>query len=285
MTVWVDASSGASGDMLLGALLGAGVPARDAAGRAVDAVAPEPVDARTSNRSPATASPPPAATSRSPTRPPTAPGATSAPCSRGPTSTEEVRDLAERVFERLAVAEATVHGSDPLDVAFHEVGALDAIADVVGVVRRLRGSPATSAARSRSRRWRSAPASVRGAHGTMPVPPPAVAELLRGVPSYAGPAGAPATELVHADRGRPADHARHRLGSAAGDDRRARSAIGAGGRDPDGHANVLRLFTGTPAAADRAAAAHRDQHRRPRPPGVAVGDRRAARGRRLATPG
>ena len=42
MTVWVDASAGASGDMLLGALLGAGVPL-DVLGRAVDAVAPEPV--------------------------------------------------------------------------------------------------------------------------------------------------------------------------------------------------------------------------------------------------
>ncbi len=103
-----------------------------------------------------------------------------------------MRDLAVAVFERLAVAEATVHGSDPLDVSFHEVGALDAIADVVGVcagfVHLGAGTVTVSPVAVGS-------GSVRGAHGTLPVPPPAVAELLRGVPSYAGPAGAPAMEL------------------------------------------------------------------------------------------
>jgi pyridinium-3,5-bisthiocarboxylic acid mononucleotide nickel chelatase len=83
--------------------------------------------------------------------------------------------------------------------------------------------------------------TVRGAHGTLPVPPPAVAELLRGVPSYAGPPGAPAMELCT-----PTGAALlvtlatgwgpqpPMVADAIG--------VGAGGRDPEGHANVLRLF-------------------------------------------
>ena len=66
--------------------------------------------------------------------------------------------------------------------------------------------------------------TVRGAHGTLPVPPPAVAALLTGVPSYAGPDGAPATELCTPTGRRAADHARHGVRPAARDDHRSRSA-------------------------------------------------------------
>ena len=125
-TVWVDASSGASGDMLLGALVGAGVPV-EVLQAAVDAVAPEPVTLRVEDGTPRRARRHPLSTSRSPTPTTTAPGATSARCSAAR------RPARLAVFERLAVAEAAVHGTTPDDVHFHEVGALDAIADVVGV--------------------------------------------------------------------------------------------------------------------------------------------------------
>ena len=70
-----------------------------------------------------------------------------------------------------------MHGSDPLDVAFHEVGALDAIADVVGVAA---GFVALGLDEVVVSPVAVGSGEVRGAHGTMPVPPPAVAELLRG---------------------------------------------------------------------------------------------------------
>ena len=81
-----------------------------------------------------------------------------------------------------------MHGTSPDEVHFHEVGALDAIADVVGVcaglvhlgLEALVVSPVAVGS-----------GQVHGAHGVMPVPPPAVVELLRGVPSYAGPGAAP----------------------------------------------------------------------------------------------
>jgi uncharacterized protein (TIGR00299 family) protein len=237
-TVWVDASAGASGDMLLGALLGAGVPV-EVLQEAVDAVAPEPVALRVE------------AVRR---------GALAATrCHvdvadsvhhrtwadvrallEAAALDEPVRALAVRVFERLAVAEATVHGTRPEEVYFHEVGALDAIADVVGVSA---GFVHLGAAAVTVSPVAVGSGTIRAAHGTLPVPPPAVAELLRGVPSYAGPAGAPAMELCT-----PTGAALlTTLATAWGPQPLmtvATVGVGAGGRDPEGHANVVRLFAG-----------------------------------------
>ena len=85
---------------------------------------------------------------------------------------EPVRATALDVFARLARAEAAVHRTTPDEVHFHEVGALDAIADVVGVAAglhalgldRLVAGPVTVGAGG----------SARGAHGLLPVPAPAV---------------------------------------------------------------------------------------------------------------
>ena len=89
-----------------------------------------------------------------------------------------VRGTALAVFRRLALAEATVHGTSPAEVHFHEVGALDAIVDIVGAVIGLRllgiervfASPLPLGSG-----W------VNSAHGRIPVPGPAVLQLLSAV--------------------------------------------------------------------------------------------------------
>ncbi len=93
--------------------------------------------------------------------------------------TSRQRDLALRIFRRLAEAEAAVHGM-PLDrVHFHEVGALDSIADIAGVAIALDG---LGAERITSRSVPTGTGTVKCAHGVMPVPTPATAHLLKGAP-------------------------------------------------------------------------------------------------------
>lgn len=92
-----------------------------------------------------------------------------------------VADDALAVFELLAVAEAKVHGSSPEDVHFHEVGALDAIGDIVAAASAFHLIGADEA-------WCSPVhvgcGTVRCAHGVLPVPAPATLELLKGMPTY-----------------------------------------------------------------------------------------------------
>jgi pyridinium-3,5-bisthiocarboxylic acid mononucleotide nickel chelatase len=165
---------------------------------------------------------------------------------------EDVRSLAHDVFERLAEAEGRVHGVEPAEVHFHEVGALDALADVVGACA---GFVHLGAARVVVSPVAVGAGSVAAAHGRLPVPVPAVVELLRGVPSYGGSAAADAGELCT-----PTGAA---LLATLADDWGAQPAmlveevgVGAGARDPEGHPNVLRLLVGRPfedGAADAAA--------------------------------
>ena len=96
---------------------------------------------------------------------------------------EEARRRARRVYDAIAQAEAKAHGCPVGDVHFHEVGALDAVADVAGVCyalyllapERIVVSPVHVGS-----------GTVRCAHGVMPVPAPATANLLSGVPIYGG---------------------------------------------------------------------------------------------------
>ncbi len=88
-----------------------------------------------------------------------------------------VRERALRIFERLAEAEARVHGVAADDVIFHEVGALDSIADVVCAAAGLH-SLAVEAIYASA--FPSGSGTVHSRHGPLPVPAPAVVELLRG---------------------------------------------------------------------------------------------------------
>ncbi|MFD0899295.1 nickel pincer cofactor biosynthesis protein LarC [Actinomadura sediminis] len=147
-----------------------------------------------------------------------------------------VREDALAVFGRLAAAEARVHGVAVDDVAFHEVGAWDSIADVVGVCAALHDLSVADVA--------AGPVAVGAgraatAHGDMPVPVPAVAELAAGRSVLAGGDGELATPtgmallavLAREERGLPPM-------------RLEATGVGAGSRDTPRRPNVVRVLLG-----------------------------------------
>ncbi len=98
-----------------------------------------------------------------------------------------VREKALAIFTRLADAEAKVHGTTPDKIHFHEVGAVDAIVDITGtcILLEMLGVEAVcSAPLPLSRGF------VDCQHGRMPLPAPATAELLVGLPTYPVSVGA-----------------------------------------------------------------------------------------------
>ena len=92
---------------------------------------------------------------------------------------EGVKKRALAIFARLAEAEAEVHGMAPADVAFHEVGAVDSIVDIVGVAIGLEALGITRLTCSPLPLGRG---FVTCQHGRIPIPAPATLELLRGLP-------------------------------------------------------------------------------------------------------
>ncbi|MDO4561154.1 MAG: LarC family nickel insertion protein [bacterium] len=96
---------------------------------------------------------------------------------------EKVRADVLAVYALIAEAEGKVHGRPVSEVHFHEVGALDAVADIAGVSLLLHEiAPAWVVASP----VHVGSGHVRCAHGVLPVPAPATMELLRGVPIYGG---------------------------------------------------------------------------------------------------
>jgi uncharacterized protein (TIGR00299 family) protein len=239
---WVDASAGVAGDMLLGALIDAGAELR-AVQLAVDAVVPDAV-----RLSPTTVT---RAGLRA-VKVRVEPLSADTPRRTWPAIRDllaraalppRVRDRATAVFARLADAEAHVHGISAQEVHFHEIGALDSIADVVGVCAALddlgvatltAGEVAVGSGR------------VRTAHGDLPVPVPAVTQLARGWRVRAGGSGELATPTGMAAIRVLAEHCEDvppmRVDAIG---------VGAGDRDTPGRANVVRVVLGysTPAEA------------------------------------
>jgi len=158
---------------------------------------------------------------------------------------ESVQAKARAIFHRLAEAEGKLHGKPPSEVHFHEVGAVDAIVDIVGAsiglelagIGELFSSPLNVGG-----------GRVEAAHGTLPVPAPATAELLKGVPVYSSgvegelvtPTGAAIVSTLAKTFGPMPAMKVEQIG------------YGAGAMDFHGHPNVARLFIGEAADAETA---------------------------------
>jgi pyridinium-3,5-bisthiocarboxylic acid mononucleotide nickel chelatase len=153
---------------------------------------------------------------------------------------DPVRDRALSTCRRLAEAEARIHRTEPERVHFHEVGGVDAIVDVVGVcaglhllgVEKVTSAPVAQGI-----------GMVRSAHGLLPVPAPAVLELLRGVPTYStGIAAELCTPTGAALLAEWVDEWGPMPPMAV-----ASVGYGAGSRDLQEQPNLLRLVLGTDA--------------------------------------
>lgn len=96
---------------------------------------------------------------------------------------EAVKSNAKAVYDRIAAAEAKAHGVPVTEIHFHEVGTLDAVADVTGVCLAMH---LLSPDRVSASPIHVGSGQVRCAHGIMPVPAPATANLLTGIPTYGG---------------------------------------------------------------------------------------------------
>ena len=97
---------------------------------------------------------------------------------------EQAKKTAIAIFERIAQAEATVHNKEPQDISFHEVGALDSIVDIVSASI---GLQALGVEKVYCSVLSVGGGTVKCAHKLLPVPAPATAELLKGIPIAGGP--------------------------------------------------------------------------------------------------
>jgi pyridinium-3,5-bisthiocarboxylic acid mononucleotide nickel chelatase len=150
---------------------------------------------------------------------------------------EAVKRFAIRTFELLGHAEAKIHNVPLDDIHFHEVGAVDAIVDIVAASAGIHHLQIGA--------WHCSPLNIGGgmvvcAHGTFPVPAPATADLLRGFPTYSAhvqkelvtPTGAALVRALEPSFGQQPAMRVERIG------------YGAGTRNPEGFPNVLRLSVG-----------------------------------------
>lgn len=161
---------------------------------------------------------------------------------------EPVKQRSLAVFSRLAAAEAKVHGVSVDKVHFHEVGAIDSIVDIVGTAI---GLEYLGIEEIYASALHVGAGYIKCSHGLMPVPAPATAELLTGIPFYAGdirkelvtPTGAAIVATLAKGFGSPPAYFITR-----------KVCYGAGSRDID-IPNVLRLYLGAKELRDDIGAA------------------------------
>lgn len=157
---------------------------------------------------------------------------------------DEVKKRAAAIFQRLAEAEARVHNLPVERIHFHEVGALDAIIDVVGACL---GFELLGIERFVCSPLHVGSGMVEMAHGRFPVPPPAVTELLREIPAYATDIRG---ELVTPTGAAIISTVCHEFGVMP-PMRIGETGYGAGGREYERFPNVLRLIIGESDEAAR----------------------------------
>jgi uncharacterized protein (TIGR00299 family) protein len=144
------------------------------------------------------------------------------------------RETAAAAFRRLAEVEGEAHGLPPERVHFHEVGAADAIVDIIGAAA---GVGYLNVDRCYTRPVVVGRGWVSTAHGRLPLPAPATMKLLEGIPvvdsemraEMTTPTGAVLLSVLTDGRSAPRSFVP------------TKSGFGAGGRDPDTHPNSLRL--------------------------------------------
>jgi uncharacterized protein (TIGR00299 family) protein len=162
---------------------------------------------------------------------------------RGAGLADRACERALSAFQKLAAAESRAHGEPVEKIHFHEVGAVDAIIDIVGAfcgLHRLGIEDVYASPLPLGGGW------VDTAHGRLPVPAPATVELLRGVPSYGGPVEA---ELVTPTGATIVTTAAKEFGLMPP---MTIKAIGWGAGHKDlSHPNMLRIFLGEPAVRPR----------------------------------
>jgi uncharacterized protein (TIGR00299 family) protein len=153
------------------------------------------------------------------------------------------KNTATAIFQALGEAEAKIHSIDIESVHFHEVGAVDAIVDIVGAAV---GTEALGVDEIICSPLNVGGSTVKCAHGVFPVPAPATVELLKGAPVYSSdvqkelltPTGAAIVKIL-ATRFGPFPKMKIE-----------KTGYGAGTRDFPGHPNVVRLTVGQSASIE-----------------------------------
>jgi uncharacterized protein (TIGR00299 family) protein len=153
----------------------------------------------------------------------------------------QAKTTAIHIFEALGAAEAKIHNMDIESVHFHEVGAVDAMVDIIGAAV---GVEALGVDEIICSPLNVGGGTVKCAHGTFPVPAPATVELLQGAPVFSSGIQA---ELLTPTGAAIVKTLASRFG-AFPEMKIEKSGYGAGTRDFPGHANVVRLTVGEAAS-------------------------------------